>query len=137
MVSLLSVEIRAHRLDDINQLAFIRDISERKHAEQMLQERIAEEERLTRIVATAPDMIGSFRQRPDGSTYFIYASPAMEQISGLRPAELEHDAAPFFARIHPDDIKAVEEAMTRIGAHTPAVADRLSYSAPRERRALG
>jgi two-component system cell cycle sensor histidine kinase/response regulator CckA len=107
----LLVEIRARRLDDAHWLAFIRDISERKRAEQVLQERVAVEERLTKIVAVTPDIIGSFRLLPDGSSYFLYASPAIEEISGLRPDEVELDMTRFFARVHPDDLTTINEAI--------------------------
>jgi len=64
-------------------------------------------EQLAGIAATVPGVIHSFRVRPDGSCSMPYASPALEQIYGLRPAEVADDATSLFALIHPGDVAAV------------------------------
>ncbi|MBL8252181.1 MAG: PAS domain-containing protein, partial [Candidatus Competibacter sp.] len=42
--------------------------------------------------------------RPDGSACFPYASPAIEDLYGLRAEELAESAAPLWAMVHPDDL---------------------------------
>ncbi|MDS4031286.1 MAG: PAS domain S-box protein [Candidatus Contendobacter sp.] len=91
------------------------DISERKRAEaairasenslrKMMEELRDEKERFAKVVATVPGVICSFRLRPDGSACFPYASPAINDLYGLRPEELAESAAPLWAMIHPDDL---------------------------------
>jgi PAS domain S-box-containing protein len=77
------------------------DITERKRAEEFLK---AERDRFEKIVATVPGVICSFRLRPDGSTCFPYASPAIQDLYGLRPEELAESAAALWTMIHPDDL---------------------------------
>ena len=82
-------------------ISVIRDVSERKRAEEFLR---AERDRFEKIVATVPGVICSFRLRPDGSTCFPYASPAIQDLYGLRPEELAESAAVLRTMIHPDDL---------------------------------
>jgi PAS domain S-box-containing protein len=77
------------------------DIVARQRAERQRNEL---ETTLTKIAASAPGVICSFRQRPDGTTCFPYTSPAVEEVLGLSPEALEKDAAPAFERVHPDDL---------------------------------
>lgn len=68
----------------------------------------AEKDRFTRIVATVPGVICSFRLRPDGSACFPFASPAIEDLYGLSPEALAESAAPLWAMIHPDDLGHID-----------------------------
>jgi PAS domain S-box-containing protein len=76
----------------------------RELADQLRDER----DRFTRIAATVPGVICSFRLRPDGGACFPYASPAIEDLYGLRPEELVESAAPLWAMIHPDDLGHID-----------------------------
>jgi PAS domain S-box-containing protein len=84
------------------------DIEDGIRREEELRE---ERDRFERIVATAPGAICSFRLRPDGTACFPYASPRIEDLLGMTVEELAHDAAPVFARIHPEDLPTVEAAI--------------------------
>lgn len=77
------------------------DITERKRAEESLR---AERDRFAKIAATVPGVICSFRLRPDGSACFPYASPAIEDLYGLRAEDLVESAAPLWAMVNPDDL---------------------------------
>jgi len=81
-----------------------RDVTENKRAEEALQRRVELQDQLAKIAATVPGVICSFRLRPDGSVCMPYASPALEEILGLQPADVAEDFSPAFARLHPDDV---------------------------------
>jgi PAS domain S-box-containing protein len=66
---------------------------------------------LTKIAATLPGVICSFKLRPDGSTCMPYASAALSDLYGLQPGEVQNDAAPIFARIHADDLGHIRETI--------------------------
>ena len=85
----------------------LRDVTERLQTESALREQIALQDQLTKIAATVPGVICSFRLRPDGSTSFPYASPSFEEFYGLEPEAVSSDASPIFSRIHPDDLDHV------------------------------
>ena len=66
----------------------------------------------TQIAATVPGAICSFRLGPDGSACFPYATPAIEDLYGLRPEVLAESAAPLWAMIHPDDLGPLDAGIT-------------------------
>ena len=72
----------------------------RELAEQLRTER----DRFTRIAATVPGVICSFRRGPAGQSSFPYANPAIQNLYGLSPEVLAESAAPLWAMIHPDDL---------------------------------
>ncbi|OGS99784.1 MAG: hypothetical protein A3F73_13555 [Gallionellales bacterium RIFCSPLOWO2_12_FULL_59_22] len=80
--------------------AFIRDIAERKRAEEAQQEALL---RLQLITRQVPGVVYQFRQRPDGSYCFPFASEAAREIFRVDPEKIREDAARAFAVIHPDD----------------------------------
>ena len=89
----------------------IPDGSHRREAEQASRERLALQERLARIVATAPGIVYAFRLRPDGTSCIPYASPRIEDVYGIRPEGLTADASPALAMTHPDDAARFRESI--------------------------
>ncbi len=87
------------------------DIGERKEAEALMREKYELQAQLTKIAATVPGVICSFRLRPDGTSCMPYASAALEQIYGVRPEEVCEDASALFARMHPGDVGYVHETV--------------------------
>ncbi|HEX8210646.1 MAG TPA: PAS domain S-box protein [Longimicrobium sp.] len=84
------------------------DITERKRAEEALQER---EERFRTLIEHAHDIITIL----DGEGKMVYQSPSTKRVLGYTPAELEGISA--FSLVHPDDVATVQEAMgTIVGA---------------------
>jgi PAS domain S-box-containing protein len=83
------------------------DITERKEAEKGLQERLRLQGRLSTVAASVPGALFSFQVRDDGTAYFPEASPRFLEILGVRPEELEKDAGPAFAQVHPGDLERV------------------------------
>lgn len=86
------------------------NIQERDQAEQ---KQIELENKLTKIAASAPGVICSFRMRPDGTFCFPYASPWIKDIYGLSAENLTEDASPVFTLIHPDDIEHLQESIAQ------------------------
>ncbi|OGP59911.1 MAG: hypothetical protein A2V65_07080 [Deltaproteobacteria bacterium RBG_13_49_15] len=105
----ISSAIFTDRNGNLRTSMIIRDMTKRKKAEEELQE---ERDRFAKTVDTAPGAICMFCLRPDGSAYFPYASPAIEDIYGLKPEELARDASIMRAMIHPGDLGRVREEIT-------------------------
>ncbi|MGE0594038.1 MAG: PAS domain S-box protein [Vicinamibacterales bacterium] len=84
------------------------DVHDAREAHERLK---AQSARLDRILATAPGVVLAFRQAPDGGWSFPYASPRVEDIYGLTPAQLAADAAPVFQMMPPDDASRVSAAI--------------------------
>lgn len=90
----------------------LRDVTSRKKAEEELKE---ERDKFSSLAKTAPGLIYSFRQYPDGRICFPYANNAIEGIFGFRHEELVDDASFVYNYVHPDDVENVS-ASTRISA---------------------
>ncbi|MGO8763849.1 MAG: PAS domain S-box protein [Limisphaerales bacterium] len=88
-----------------------RDCTARRKAEADMQERLALEEQLAGILATAPGVVCTFQRRPDGSSCFPYSSPAIKEIFGIEVGELVNDASPVFKQVSPDDIAHLEQTI--------------------------
>ena len=75
------------------------DITEHKATAAALK---AEKDRFQFIVDSVPGAIYSFCMRPDGSSYFPYASPAIESIFGVNVEKLSLDASSIFQLVTPE-----------------------------------
>lgn len=81
-----------------------RDITERKHNEELLRQQVALEKLLTRFVEVTPGSLGTYQLMPDGTAHVPFASPSHEEVIGLCPKDLVKDASVFLSYIHPDDV---------------------------------
>ena len=63
----------------------------------------AAQERLERIVATAPGAVHSYCRSPDGRGRFVFASPAIRELLGVDAATLVERAIDLLDLVHPDD----------------------------------
>ncbi|HXU93256.1 MAG TPA: PAS domain S-box protein [Gallionella sp.] len=77
------------------------EIAQRKQAE----------ERLSAVAANVPGFIFTIRVDADGHTSFPFASPGVEDLFGVSPADIRRDAGILRARYHPDDLPRVLELM--------------------------
>jgi PAS domain S-box-containing protein len=102
-----SCDIRGQRLI----LALTRDMTERQQAEAAVRHRLELEERLSRIAATVPGVIYSFRRAPDGAFSFPFVGSAAEDIFGVPVAELTTNADAGFRLIDPQDVSRVQQTI--------------------------
>ena len=65
------------------------------------------QDRLAKLTALLPGTTYQFRLYPNGRMAFPFSSPQIERLYGITPAQAAKDAAQAFARIHPDDLEAI------------------------------
>ncbi len=92
------------------------DITAARQAQADLQERLALETQLAHLAKSSPGVMYAFRRDPDGRSCFPLASPRLEELFAVSPAALTRDAAPAIARIHPDDLQRLYDAMDQSAA---------------------
>ena len=85
-------------------LVLSRDITRLRQAEIAHHEAL---HRLQKIASQVPGVVYQFRMRPDGSSYFPFASEAIRGIYRCSPEEIREDASKVFAILHPDDHEAI------------------------------
>ncbi|MFZ4440629.1 MAG: PocR ligand-binding domain-containing protein [Syntrophales bacterium] len=96
----IEVSVQYRSTGDGQMIAFLRDITERKRAEEKL---VAGHKLLSNLASLVPGVIYQYRLYPDGHSAFPYASQAMNDIYEVTPEEVREDATPVFGRLHPDD----------------------------------
>lgn len=89
-------------------IANLRDVTERKKAEKILEN---ERDKFVKIAKTSPGLIYSMRQNKDGSLTYPYASDAIEDIYGFTYSEIENDTNKIFSLIHSEDIENVMKSI--------------------------
>ncbi|MBS4052413.1 MAG: PAS domain S-box protein [Methylomonas sp.] len=94
--------------------SFIRDISERKRAENNLRQLY---DLQSKIASRLPGVIYQYKLRPDGSSCFPYASEAIRDIYRVTPESVAEDASSVLAVLHPDDFQGIIDSI-RISAET-------------------
>lgn len=104
---ILSLYSKQYETFDEDNLHFVQAIAnvlamaiERKRVEEVLRE---ERDRFEKLVATVPGVVIAFRERPDGSICFPYASPDIEDIYGLTAESLVNDGSFAGERWHEED----------------------------------
>lgn len=108
----------------------MRDVTERMSAELAMKERIRLQDQLTKVAATVPGVICSFRLRPNGSASMPYASPLFESLYGISPDVVAEDFSPVFARTHPDDLDHIHQTIAESARTLQAWRDAFRYNHP-------
>lgn len=80
-------------------------------------------QRFQKLSERLPGFLYQFQLRPDGSSFFPYASPGIKNIYDLSLEDVSVSAQKVFSVIHPDDAGWVGESVSYSAAHlTPWVA---------------
>ncbi|MEM9446650.1 MAG: PAS domain-containing protein [Verrucomicrobiota bacterium] len=66
---------------------------------------------LNSLTSQIPGMVYQFELRKDGRRRFPYTSWGVRKILGIKTDRIQQDAAPFFQRVHPEDLKALEKSI--------------------------
>jgi len=92
--------------------AIVEDLTERKNAEEALRARAELEDRLQKIVATAPGVLCTLKMGSDGTLCMPFSTRAIATIyPGLKVEDLILDAEPLFASAHPDDVSRLRDSI--------------------------
>ena len=113
-------------------LAFLRDITERKQAEEALKQRLDLQDQLAKIAEAVPGAIFTFHLRPDGTACLPYSSPSIEDMSGISRETLAEDLSPCFANFHPEDLPRVMESIVEAVRTPSAWHEEFRYRHPTE-----
>jgi PAS domain S-box-containing protein len=89
-------------------LGISEDITELKQIELARQE---SEAKLQKIAHHIPGVIYQYCLKPDGTTFFPYASDGIREIYGVTPEEVKEDATPVFKVLHPDDFERIGQSI--------------------------
>jgi nitrogen fixation negative regulator NifL len=92
-------------------VATAQDITARKQVEIEVLHRLELQDQLAKIVATVPGMICSFRLRPDGVVSMPFCTRVIQDLYGLNPEDVRDDFTPAYTRLHPDDLKGLQEGI--------------------------
>lgn len=92
--------------------------------------RIDLQDQFTKVAASVPGLICSFRLRPDGSACMPYASPVIDAIYGIGIELVAEDFNPVFARIHPDDIGRIHASIAESARSQQPWRDTYRYNHP-------
>lgn len=80
-------------------------------------------DRFQKLNERLPGFLYQYQLRPDGSSFFPYASPGIKNIYNTTPEDVSTNAEKIFAVIHPDDVGWVSETVSYSATHlTPWVA---------------
>lgn len=80
-------------------------------------------QRFQKLSERLPGFLYQFQLRPDGTTFFPYASPGIKNIYDATPEEVAESSSKVFAVVHPDDVGWVGDSVSYSAAHlTPWVA---------------
>ena len=106
------------------------DITDRKRAEEAVQDRLVLERRLSMLAAMSPAVMYTFRLAPDGTMTFPFASARFAQLFGVPAAELELDANAALSRIHADDLPRVLTSIQKSAADDTPWIEELRFVHP-------
>ena len=95
---------------------FAEDVTQARAAAALQSAHRRAQERLARIVATAPGAVHSYRRRPDGRGEFTFASPAIQELLGVDADTLVERGIDLLDVVHPDDRPLLAESLRRSAA---------------------
>jgi PAS domain S-box-containing protein len=108
-MDVVSVKDNAGKM--LYRVATSQDITDRKKAERVIQQRLELQEQLANIASTVPGLICSFKLTPDGRMSMPFATAAVEDLYGVKPEDIKEDFSPIAALIHPEDLKRISTSI--------------------------
>ncbi len=106
----VEVSVQYLALDGGRLVVFVRDITERKHADAIRSELL---NRLQKIASRVPGVVYQYRLNADGSACFPFASEAIRDIYRVSPEEVREDATKVFNNLHPDDLASIVSSIQK------------------------
>ena len=100
------VELTTERMQDGRYMAFGRDLTEKKRADLILQEK---DQQLERVIAGSDQGFWDWNL----VTNTFHTSPRLKTILGYEPEELDLSVGQWEKHIHPDDLKLAMESIHR------------------------
>ena len=95
----------------------IRDITERKRAEEALREaqQTAENSKAMykQVVSMISDIVWSYDVNAQGEYIGSYISPVADRMLGLPDGTIDNSMEKYFSYIHPDDLRSVREMLSK------------------------
>jgi len=91
-------------------MTVLRDITERKKAEQELRESA---ERIQAVARNSTAVVFQFGLKDDGSWYFPFIAESVERFMGVSAERVMQDAQLLFGLVHPDDAESFVLAVSR------------------------
>lgn len=108
---------------------FLHDLTEERRSE-------AEQEELTlrlkQLTEAAPGFIYQMKGTCEGPMEYTHVSPCSEEVFGLSPVELREKPHLFDERIHREDIRKLEETLTKAASTGENLSCEYRYSHPRK-----
>lgn len=89
-------------------LGIARDVTGSRQAREEVGEALG---RIHRLADHVPGVLYQYCLRPDGTSYFPFATAGIRDIYGVTPEQVVEDATPVFEVLHPDDIARVSESI--------------------------
>lgn len=108
----VEITVTAFIYEDVTlRLSIVQEISERKKIEALQQERLALEERLSKIAAAAPGVNYIFEKSSDGIFRFTYVAPGFEELFGFSVDVAMDDFNIVMEHVHPNDQEAMRKSI--------------------------
>jgi PAS domain S-box-containing protein len=101
-------EVRVIKSNKNHALFMIRNISDRKSAEEALQK---SELKLRKLTDNNPVVLYQFLRKCDGSISFPFMSQGAHQLYGLSPEEIQRKGSLVFDLVHPEDLSRLNKSI--------------------------
>lgn len=93
---------------DVTFLGIARDVTGSRQAREEVGEALG---RIHRLADHVPGVLYQYCLRPDGTSFFPFATAGIRDIYGVTAEQVVEDATPVFEVLHPDDIARVSESI--------------------------
>jgi PAS domain S-box-containing protein len=101
-------EVRVIKSSENHALFMVRNISDRKSAEEAVKK---SELKLRKLTENIPVVLYQFLRKPDGSISFPFTSQGAYQLYGFSPEAIQAKASLIFDLVHPEDLLRLNESI--------------------------